>query len=175
MDYKIEGFFTGEDGNRSLKKEYTFSYSYFPGFYGKLCRVKLFVRENDTFQLYFFFHEKNMPEFEKTSKAERIHYYQESKLPFEIRKALSQILNADFKLNDSYYNSNETYGVLDRTMISTAINHGQNNFSIDLSPDTLDRKLFRTQSEIDFLKLIELTEKWLDHLSDVMLEIYTVE
>jgi hypothetical protein len=175
MKFKIDKYYVGEDGKRKLKEKYVFSYSYFPGLYGKMCTIDLFVKKDMTFKLYLFFHENNMEEFLKTSKAERIEYYQESKLPFEIRKILSKILNSDFELKDSYHNSNDTFGILDRTLVGTTINHKNSNFSIDLSPDIINKKLFITESETNYLKLIELIENWLDYLTNSLMKSYTVE
>lgn len=175
MKFKVDKFYDGNDGKRKLKEKYVFSYSYFPGLYGKICTIDLFVKQNMTFKLYLFFHEKNMAEFLKTSKVERIEYYQESKLPFEIREILSNILSSNFELKGSYHNSNNTFGILDRTLIGTTINHKNSSFSIDLSPDIINKELFKTESETDYLKLIEMTEKWLNHLTDSLMNIYTVE
>ena len=111
----------------------------------------------------------------KNPKEARIEHYQVSKLPYVLRTKLSEILKANFNLKDSYLNDKNTFGNLDMTSIGSAINHSNGRFSINLSPDILDKSKFTTESEIDFLKLIENIEKWLNELTESTIKLYEIE
>ncbi|WP_298902220.1 hypothetical protein [uncultured Psychroserpens sp.] len=175
MEYRIGDFYDGKIGNYKLKKEYIFSYSFSPGLYNKLCKINLFVKSNLTYELFLFFYDQNQQSLEslkENPREARIHFYQESKLPFAIKQTLLEIVNPEFHLNDSYYNSKNTFGMLDRTSINAEINQEKKYFSIDLSLDTLDKNLFKTESELNFLKLIERTEDFLEKIRDFHMGTY---
>ena len=175
MEYRIGDFYNGEVGNYKLKEEYMFSYSFSPGLYDKLCEINLFVKRSFTYELFLFFYDQNQQSLEllkDNPREARIHFYQESKLPFVIKQTLLEITNPEFKLNDSYYNSKNTFGILDRNHITAKISLEKKNFSIDLSQDTLDKNLFRTKSELIFLKLIQQTEDFLEKIRDFHMETY---
>lgn len=173
MEYKIGDYYDGEIGNYELKKEYLFSYSFSPGLYDKVCHMDFFVKKNLTYNLFLFFHDQNglSSEFKNPTDA-RIHFYQESKLPFSIRRILFEISDNDFTLNESYFNTKNTFGILDRTSIGVGLNFDDKYYSLDLSPDTLDKNLFKTKSELNFLKLIEQTESFLELIRDFQMETY---
>uniref|UniRef100_UPI00404A72DA hypothetical protein n=1 Tax=Flavobacterium sp. TaxID=239 RepID=UPI00404A72DA len=175
MEYKIGNFYDGERGHYRLKKEYLFSYSFSPGLYDKLCEINLFVKSNLTYELFLFFFDQNQQSLEslkENPREARIHFYQESKLPFAIKQNLLKIVNPEFHLNDSYYNSKNTFGMLDRTSISAELNLDKKYFSIDLSMDTLDKNLFKTESELNFLELIERTKGFIEKTRDFHMETY---
>ena len=173
MEYRIGDFYDGEIGNHKLKEKYLFSYSFSPGLYDKICSIDFFVKKNLTYNLFLFFHDQNglSSEFKNPTDA-RIHFYQESKLPFSIRRILLEISEDDFTLNESYLNTKNTFGILDRTSISVSINFNDKYYSLDLSPDTLDKSLFKTKPELNFLKLIERTESFLELTRDFQMETY---
>jgi hypothetical protein len=173
MEYKIDDFYDGEIGNYKLKKEYLLSYAFSPGLYDKLCRIEFFVKKNLTYKLFLFFHDQNglSSEFKNPSDT-RILFYQESKLPFSIRQVLIEINKIEFHLNESYYNSKNTFGILDRTHTHANINLENKYYSIDLCPDTLDKNQFKTKSELQFLKLLEQIEKFLEQARDFNMESY---
>jgi len=176
MRFHIDEFYDGEVGNTRLKEEFIFSYRFFPGLYDKICTIDLFVKSDMVYQLYLFFHDRKIEEeFLKTPEVARIEHYQESKLPYALRTRLSKIMNGNFTLKDSYFNSKNTFGILDRTRVGCTINHLNGQFSMDLSPDILDKSKFKTTSETDFLEFIEVTEKWLDKLTDNAMNLYEVE
>lgn len=175
MTFEIAKFYDGKVGNYKLKKDYLFSYSFTPGLYDKLCRIHFFVKNNLTYELFLFFYDQNEQSLEllKNNPTEaRIQLYQESKLPFVIKQILTEINKNDFNLNASYYNSKNTFGILDRTSITAEINFENKYYSIDLSPDTLDKNLFRTKSELNFLKIITLTENFLEQTRDFHMKTY---
>ena len=175
MEYRIGDFYDGEIGNYKLKEKYLFSFSFSPGLYAKLCTINLFVKSNMTYELFLFFYDQNKQSLEslkENPKEARIHFYQESKLPFTIKQTLLEITNPEFHLNESYYNSKNTFGILDRTSISAEIHFKEKYYSIDLSPDSLDKHLFKTKSELNFLKLIEQTESFLEKTRDFHMETY---
>ncbi|WP_046756969.1 hypothetical protein [Kordia jejudonensis] len=169
-------FYDGDYGNKRLKKEFIFSYTFVPGLYDTLCRVNLFVKSNMSYQLYLFFYDTQIEEeFMETPEVARIKHYQESKLPYIVRTKLSRILKQNFVLKNSYFNSNNVFGILDRTEVSCKINHKNDQFSINLSPDILDKSKFKTKSEKDFLEMIEIMEKWLKELKGNTMKLYEVD
>jgi len=176
MKFQIDNYYEGEVGNKKLKEEFIFSYSFSPGLYDKLCKINLFVKKDMHFILHLFFYDMKIEkEMLKNLKEARIEHYQVSKLPYVLRTKLSEILKANFNLKDSYLNDKNTFGNLDMTSIGSAINHSNGRFSINLSPDILDKSKFTTESEIDFLKLIENIEKWLNELTESTIKLYEIE
>lgn len=176
MRYRIDNYYVGEDGKRKLSEKFAFSYSYYPGLYGKMRTIRLFVKKDMRFKLHLFFYDKKVEkELRENPKNARIEHYQESRMPYIVRTKLSKILNDNFILKDSYLNGKNTFGILDRTLIGSVINHSNGQFSIDLSPDTLDKSKFDSESEVDFLKLIKTVEKWLDDLIENTIRLYEVE
>ena len=176
MRFQINDYYDGERGNRKLKKQFVFSYNYSPGLLGEMLLVDLFVKKDMNFVLHLFFHDKKIEnELLKTPKNYRIEHYQESKLPYNVRVKLSKILKNDFILKESYLNDKNIFGILDRTHIGSEINHLNDNFSVDLSPDTIDKTKFKSKSEVEFLQLIEVVEKWLNNLVKSTINLYETE
>jgi len=176
MKFRIDNYYEGEDGNRKLNEKFIFSYSFSPGLYDKLRVIDLFVKKDMHFILHLFFYDMKIEkELLENPKVARIEHYQESKLPYVLRTKLSKILNDNFVLKDSYLNDKNTFGILDRTLIGSTINHSNGRFSIDLSPDSLEKSKFNTESENDFIKLIETVEKWLDDLTESTIKLYDIE
>jgi hypothetical protein len=176
MRLKIDNYYVEEDGKRKLSEKFAFSYSYSPGLYGKMHTIDLFVKKDMSFKLHLLFYDNKVEkELLDNPKNARIEHYQESRIPYAVRAKLSKILNENFILAGSYLNDKNTFGILDSTSIGSVINHSNGQFSIDLSPDTLDRSKFDSESEVNFLKLIKTVEKWLNDLIENTIRLYELE
>ena len=173
MNFNSDDFYELKNKRIELKKEYILSYSFSPGLYGKMCNIDLFVDQNLNYQLFLFWHEKNDTLWENESKLERLFTHQKCKLPKRIRLLLNQLFSIqklDFK--ESYLNDNNVLGILDRTLKGFNLNHRNNYHSIDTSPDTIDEKLFYSESEKLFLNLTLSIESWLSQLVDNLMKIH---
>ena len=182
MIHKINKFYTTENRKRKLKEKYLLSYSFSPGFYDKLCSINLYIDKNYDYELFLFFHEKNLKEmfksnksssiFFKTNKSARVFLNLKSKLPFKVRKSLYDFFESDIILKENYYNNNDVFGIADRNEITYDINHKNGYIDLNMTLDILDKNLFQSKNEIKLLKLTSIIEKWCNKLRDDLMKEY---
>lgn len=155
-----------------LKKKYLMNYHFSPGLYAKLCSIDLYIDKNYDFELFLFFHELHLKDFLTSNKSARIYINLKGKLPYKVRKSVYAFFESDVKLKENYFNDRNVYGMTDRNENSYIINHKNGYFSLDMTPDILDKNLFKSKHEINFLKLATLIEKWCTKLRDDLMKDY---
>ncbi|SEQ08218.1 hypothetical protein [Flavobacterium urocaniciphilum] len=172
MIHKINKFYTSENRKRKLKEKYLLSYSFSPGFYDKLCSMNLYIDKNYDYELFLFFHEKNLKDFFTSNKSARIFLNLKSKLPYKIRKEVYGFFESDIILKENYYNDKNVFGISDSNETTFDINHKNGYFSLNMTLDILDKNLFQSKNEIKFLKLNSIIEKWCHKLRDDLMKEY---
>lgn len=172
MIHKLNKNYTTENKNRKLKEKYLLSYSFSPGFYDKLCSIDLYIDKNYDYELFLFFHEKNLKDFSTSNKSARIFLNLKSKLPYKVRQILYDFFKSDLKLKENYYNNKNMFGISDRNETTYNINHKNGYFSLNMTVDILDKNLFQSKNEIKFLKLTSIIEKWCNKLRDDFMKEY---